>query len=343
MSANNSGYRLLGKKPEGLDIPDFIGSRQWGGPDLQTMRNTILGPSLSLKVPGRQLLFEIGEDQKLMGTLNAEDEQGQALEKNLVVMIHGITGSEESASIVSTAAYLMSMGFPVLRLNLRGCGPSGQTSRGPFHAGLTRDLIAVLDQLPENYRERGVFVLGVSLGGSMLLKYLGEAGEKTAVRAAVGVSVPLNLKATEQQLMEKRNSLYHGYILHGLKNQANLNLAREGYPESVTNAALTAETIYDFDDNYVSVIHDLGGADKYYAEQSAVRYLAGIRTPTLLIHAENDPWVPVQSYEEKSWPEDRDITVLITKDGGHTGFHSRDNKIPWHDRIAALFLELYVS
>ncbi|WP_417319855.1 YheT family hydrolase [Emcibacter sp.] len=343
MSANNCGYRLLGKHLQGLEIPDFIGSRQWGGADLQTMRNTILGPPLTLKQPGERLMFDIEGEQKLAGTLHTENEEGEQLEKNLVILIHGITGSEEAAPIVSTAAYLRSRGFPVLRLNLRGSGPSAKSSYGPFHAGLTEDLIAVLDQLPARYKDQGVFAHASSLGGNMLLKYLGQSGKDTVVRAAVGVSVPLNLRSTERQLMEKRNRLYHGYILHGLKNQANLNLAREGYPETVTNAALMAETISEFDDKYVSVVHNFGGVDKYYSSQSAERFLMGIRKPTLLVHAENDPWVPVDIYEEKLWPEDSDITVLITKDGGHLGFHTQDDKVPWHDRVAAGFLELYVE
>ncbi|MFC7048890.1 YheT family hydrolase [Emcibacter nanhaiensis] len=342
MSAS-SGYRLLGKTPEGLDIPDFVGSKQWGGADLQTMRNTILGPPLTLRKAGERLLFDIDGGQKLAGALHTEDETGAPLEKKLVIMIHGIAGSEEASPMVSAAAYLISQGFPVLRLNLRGCGESAKTSHGPYHAGLTEDLVAVLAQLPEKYRDQGVFAYAASLGGNMLLKYLGETGEDSCVTAAVAVSAPLDLAACEQKLMEKRNSLYHGYILHGLKNQANLNLAREGYPEAVTNAALTAETIYEFDDKYVSVIHSLGGADNYYASQSCGQFLDAICRPTLLIEAENDPWVPVQSYEERDWPEDRDITALITSDGGHLGFHTQDNKIPWHERIAALFFESHLS
>ncbi|WP_321397340.1 YheT family hydrolase [Emcibacter sp.] len=343
MSANNCGYRLLGRKPEGLEIPEFIGSRQWGGPDLQTMRNTILGPPLALQNSGERLLFEIENGQKLVGSFHADNEEDRPLVKNLVILIHGITGSEESASVISSAAYLISQGFPVLRLNLRGSGPSGKTSHGPFHAGLTDDLISVLAQLPEKYRSRGVFVHAASLGGNMLLKYLGEAVGETIVRAAVGFSVPIDLKATEQKLMEKRNSLYHGYILQGLKSQANLNLAREGYPVSVTNAALAAESIYEFDDKYVAKIHNLGGAENYYASQSATGFLAEILKPTLLVHAENDPWVPARIYEERNWPEDKNITVLLTDDGGHAGFHTQDNKVPWHDRLAALFFDLHLS
>ena len=342
MSAS-SGYRLFGKKPDGLDIPEFVGSRQWGGADLQTMRDTILGPPLTLKNDGRRLTFEIEGGQKLVGTLHEEDEQGEPLNKNLVILIHGISGSEEAAPVVATAAYLLSQGFPVLRVNLRGSGPSAETSYGPYHAGLTGDLVAVLDQLPEKYKQQGVFVNAASLGGNMLLKYLGENAGNTIVRAAVTVSTPLDLRACEQKLMEKRNSLYHGYILHGLKNQANINLAREGYPEAVTNAALTAETIYEFDDKYVAVVHNLESADNYYETQSSRNFLGNIRTPTMLIQAENDPWVPVDLYQTYDWNDDGNLTVLITKDGGHMGFHTQDNKIPWHDRVAALFFELHLS
>tara|TARA_B100001939_G_scaffold317864_1_gene304840 strand:- start:1699 stop:2724 length:1026 start_codon:yes stop_codon:yes gene_type:complete len=339
MNENNRGYNLLGSPLGDVRLPDFIVSQKWAGADLQTMRHTILGPSRTLADAGERLYFEIEGGQKIVGALHRCSAEGEALTKPLVILVHGLASSEEAASMVSSAAALIEAGFPVLRLSLRGAGPSAETSIGPTHAGLTKDFVAVLEQLPAQYSMQGVFVMGLSLGGNMMLKYLGLTGKNSLIRAAVAVSTPLDLKAAERKIMESRNSSYHGYILQELKRQ--VKLSKHHHPEAVVKAALAAATLYEFDDVYVSRVHGFDGADKYYASQSAGHFLIGVRVPTLMIHAENDPWIPVEDYRHRIWPEDMTMSVLLTQDGGHLGFHTQDHPSPWHNRVAAVFFEQY--
>lgn len=335
MKENNPGYSPYGRPLDHLELPSFSSSMKWRGADLQTMRNRILGPTLRIEGEFQRIFFDIGEDQKLAASLHKGADQPN--KKPLIIILHGVTGSEESANVISSTAYLTSLGFPVLRLNLRGAGPSAEVSTGPYHGGLTEDLKKVFKQLPEMGLGDDYSLYGISLGGNMMLKCLGEMGALAPVVAAVSISAPLCLKATQQRMAEKRNSLYHGYILLGMKTEA--KLSGESHTAALREVAQSVRRIYDFDDQYVAAVHGMDGAEDYYASQSSAAYVDEITCPTLLIQAENDPWIPSVDYHRKDWSEDGPLSVLITCDGGHVGFHDNGSPIPWHDRVAARFFQ----
>ena len=135
----------------------------------------------------------------------------------LVILIHGLTGWEDSLYILSMTRLLLERGKRVLRLNLRGAGPSRATCGGHYYAGRSQDFRALLAVLPEELTRQGLMVVGYSLGGSMLLKYLGEEGAGTPVRAAATVCAPIDLAATCSNMLRPRNRLYHHYILKTMK------------------------------------------------------------------------------------------------------------------------------
>ncbi len=336
---NNTGFEQLGRLVAGIEIPPFVAGLKWRGGDLQTMRNTVLGPALPLfSSDCRRVSFDLGEGRGLSAALHASS---QANSLPLMVIIHGLTGSEESPNVVSATAYFTTLGYPVLRLNLRGAGPSAATSYGPYHGGLTEDLEKVIEQLLPRRYGLGIVLYGISLGGNMMLKYLGEKGGAAKIRAAIGVSAPLSLKAVQARLRERRNRMYHNYLLLGLKKAAR-NVA-EYYEKELIDRAQAARSIYEYDDGFVAPAHGMSGAEEYYARHSAGKFLSGIRAPTLLIHARNDPWIPVDGYTQQSWPDQGAISLLVAEDGGHAGFHGADHNIPWHDRVAALYLKTVLT
>ena len=111
--------------------------------------------------------------------------------------------------------------------------------------------------------------------------------------------------------------------------------AAPNHPAERIAAAVTAPDIYVYDDVYVAPTHGFDGADDYYARNSSGDYLTKIAVPTLLLHAENDPWIPAKDYLRRQWAWP--LHMAMATDGGHVGFHSQDNKIPWHDRCAEVF------
>jgi predicted alpha/beta-fold hydrolase len=183
----------------------------------------------------------------------------------------------------------------------------------------------------------GIVIVGFSLGGNMLLKYLGEQGRRAPLLGAVSVSAPIDLKASQQRLMQRRNRRYHDYLLARLKedlatpDSALIDLERISID--------TISSIYEFDDRIVAPRNSFANADDYYARCSAKTLLGDIRVPTLLIHARNDPWIPPTAYLSFDWNSNPRLTPLLPRGGGHVGFHGFGSVVPWHDRCIAGFVD----
>ncbi len=320
-------------------FPRFEERAPWWGGDLQTLRNYLVPARIDLSAyPPRRLLLPMadGSGDKLVASLNRPARGGR---RPLVVLIHGLTGCGESRYILVSAAHFLGLGYPVLRMSLRGAGPSRAYCRFEYHAGRSRDLRDALATLPRALRANGLLLVGFSLGANMLIKYLAEEGGSGGVRAAAAVSAPLDLLEASRRLLEPRNAAYHLYLLARLKVESTTPPARLSAAER--RAALAARTVYQFDDRFTARRHGYAGALDYYRRNMALNFLPGVAVPTLLIHAEDDPWIPPSSYRAFDWGCNRRLTPLLASGGGHVGFHARDHEVPWHNRcISTYFREV---
>lgn len=314
-----------------LSIEPFVPLRLWRGGDLQTIRNRVSYIEPDLAGYTSQLI-EIetidNSGDRLLARVNAP------LRKNsdaAVVLVHGLTGSEDSRNIRTSAAYFLNEGYTVARLNLRGAGPSANTCRNYYHAGRSDDLATALQRLSTKIGADGCYVMGVSLGGNMLLKYLAEVGTAGPVRAAVAISPPVDLRAAQQRIMHPRNALYHWYLMRAMKT-ALRPTAAEAFKEPLARVA----SVYDFDDQIVAPLNKFSGAPEYYARASALPLLEQVKVPALILHPRNDPWVPIEPLQSSA-VRNQNLSVLIPDDGGHVGFHARDTVWPWHNRCALAF------
>ena len=319
-------------------FPRFVPRAPWWGGDLQTVRNTMLGARDDLaRWPGERVSFAMpdGSGDRLSAMLHRPD--GEACGP-LVVILHGLTGCEDSVHVRASAAYFLARGWPALRLNLRGAGPSRKSCRGLYHAGRTDDLRAVLDVLAAEPGAGDIVVLGYSLGGNVALKLLGEAGAAPLpgrVRAAASVSAPIDLAATWRNFRRPRNRLYQAWLLARMKEEAVAPGA--AVSEAERRAVAGARTIFEFDDSFVAPRNGFAGADNYYARCSSAHVLARIGLATLLISARDDPWVPVAPYMAHDWQATPALTPLLPRRGGHVGFHGRGGRAAWHDLCAERF------
>jgi len=327
---------ILGR-PAG-PFPAFHSRFPWIGGDLQTLRNKLSWrrPDVT-PFPAARLTFPMSDDSGdcLSALLNmpARDDG-----KPLIILIHGLTGDEDSRNIMTSAAHHLGNGHPVMRLNLRGAGPSLGKCRHHYHAGRSSDLRDVLAALPDNLTSRGVYLIGVSLGGNMLLKFLGENDCMELVRAAVAVCPPIDLKAAQHRIMAPRNAVYHTYMLRSMKQDAWSTVPH--HDPAARDLFDRVRSIYDFDDLIVAPRNGFADAEDYYRRASAASFLPSIKVPTLVIAPRNDPWIPARIFLERQWPTDRAVTLIMPPDGGHVGFHAADNVIPWHDRASSLFFDL---
>ncbi len=313
-------------------VPLFRERAPWFGGDLQTLRNVLRGAPRDLP-GGERLLLAVSGGDRLAARL---DRPAGPFSRPLIVLVHGLGGSETSGSVVASMRHLVSQGWPVLRLNLRGALPSRPTAAGHYHAGRTGDLADSLRGLPAELTRHGIVLNGQSLGGNLVLKFMGEGGHGLPVLGAVAVSSPIDLAATCAKMLTPRNFVYQRYMLEAMKCDA---LAPGAAVSATERAAIAAaRNVYEFDDRFIAPRFGYRDAGEYYESNAAKHFLAGITQPTLILHALDDPWIPASCYTAIDWPRLPVIESVLTPRGGHLGFHSRGSRVPWHDQVTAWWL-----
>lgn len=335
---------LVAASAAAAELPDldvnFRPRFPWWGGDLQTLHNRVMKTDADLTPwPSDSLTLPMADDSgdRLLARLHRNG--GGA--KPLVLLIHGMTGCEDSSYIRVSSRFFLERGHPILRLNLRGAGPSNRFCRRHYNAGSSQDLQAVFAQLRQREKSlmaAGCFAVGYSLGGNILLKTLAENAGSLPLRAAVSVSTPLDLKATQANLMKPRNKAYHGYLLRGLcRDRLAGPLVSDEERQII---ATKVRSIYDYDNHIVAPANGFVGAEDYYAKSAAGPRLGEIRTETLVIHASDDPWIPAACYRAIDWRGlGAPVNLCLTATGGHVGFHEAGRVVPWHDRAAAAFFD----
>ncbi|HEX3282268.1 MAG TPA: alpha/beta fold hydrolase [Pyrinomonadaceae bacterium] len=240
-----------------------------------------------------------------------------------IVIWHGIEGSSDSTYMLSIAQKSFSIGFNVIRMNLRTCGGTEHLTPTIYHGGLTEDLRAVVSELIAKDGLSRLCLVGVSLGGNLVLKLAGEYGDKppAEVLAVCAISPSIDLEASAERILKRSNWLYQQDFVRRLKQR--LRLKHKLFPDQYDISGLSSvKTLREFDDRYTSRAHGFDGAADYYYRASAIRVIDRIRVPTLIIHAEDDPFIPFAPMLDPAVSNNPYILVAATKQGGHVAFIS---------------------
>ncbi|MBK8454700.1 MAG: hydrolase [Thiofilum sp.] len=233
-----------------------------------------------------------------------------------ILVIHGLEGSLESHYAKPTLKALYEAGFSPIFMQLRGSAGIPNHKPYSYHSGRTQDVAEVLDYLAATQRTV-VGLVGFSLGGNLTLKYMGEVGVNTTIRAAVAISIPFQLAACAQRLEQGFSKLYGRHLLNDLKNSYRRKFHNRPKPLAVNLEQIT--TLYQFDDQVTAPLNGFKDAADYYAKSSSAAFLKAIHYPTLIIHAKDDPFmtpaiVPTASEISAA------VTLAISEHGGHVGF-----------------------
>ena len=251
----------------------------------------------------------------------------------IVVVLHGLEGSTRREYISLMLRELFDRGLRGVGMNFRGCGGEPNRSACFYHSGETGDLAHVVDVLRDRYPGCPIGGAGFSLGGNVLLKYLGERGQEAPIAAAVAVSVPFDLPGCAQRLSSGvMRRTYGAYFLRSLKRKVSAKRHRLN-GEADVDRALAARTLRDFDDAFTAPIHGFAGAEDYYARSDVRRYLARIRVPALLVQARDDPFLPTGAPPEAAVTANPHLAAAFTDRGGHLGFV--EGTFPWRPRFWA--------
>ncbi len=234
----------------------------------------------------------------------------------VVLVLHGLEGSSRSHYAGRILQRLRSAGYQGVLMHFRGCsGAPNRLARG-YTAGDSDDLESVTALLRRRFPDRPLAAVGYSLGGNVLLKWLGQSAPPLA--CAVAVSVPFELACTAERLERGFSRLYQAYLLAKLRRSALRKVHYPGFP--VTRETLATLTgLRRFDDAVTAPLHGYSGAEEYYRDASSRQYLHAIPTPTLLIQARDDPFM-----DERAIPLARELsastTLELSRQGGHVGF-----------------------
>lgn len=261
--------------------------------------------------------------------------------KRLAILSHGLEGTSSKPYMLGMVRALNRRGWDVLAWNLRGC--SGEPNKLPraYHSGATDDLEAVIVHVLKKYRYRSLALVGFSLGGNLTLKYLGEKGTgvDSRVQRAVAFSVPCHLKSTALHLEKLSNKLYLALFLASLASKIRAKkkiLPERALPENLWKAT----NFREFDDLYTAPVNGFKNAEDYWKKSSSETFLSGIRVPTLLVNAEDDPFLPERCYPKEKARKNPNLFLEIPKSGGHVGFiaFNRAGEY-WSETRTASFLE----
>lgn len=247
-----------------------------------------------------------------------------------LLFLHGLEGTIRSHYVAGFFAEAQRRGWAADLLIFRGCG--SEPNRGPrfYHSGETGDLGFVLDRIQREHPHAPILLAGVSLGGNVLLKFLGESGSgiPERIRAAATISVPYDLERGARYIANGFARVYDRHFMRTLRRKALEKL--EQYPGLFDRVALErAQTIYAFDDAVTAPVHGFADAHDYYSRSSALGWIDRVSVPTLLLSAVDDPFLPREVLDDvrRVANGNRNLQLEFVDHGGHVGFIG--GRWPW--------------
>jgi uncharacterized protein len=273
-------------------------------------------------LPQEERLFTVAPQAQLKGFCHWQDNRKLS---PTVILVHGLEGSSESRYMRGIAAKTYQVGFNVVRMNQRTCGGTERLSPTLYNSGLSGDYRAIVNELVHQDGLDRIWLIGYSMGGNLVLKAAGELGHAQSALAGVAAVCPnINPTICAQALEEPRNWIYHRHFVTQLK--ARLRRKAAVFPGKWNLSLLDQiTTISKFDDVYTA--HDGGyrdGADYY--DRAGARHVVGtIAVPTLIITAQDDPFIPYSMFTVPEIQTHPHIRVVAPRHGGHCGFFQWSN------------------
>lgn len=236
-----------------------------------------------------------------------------------VLLLHGLEGSMDSHYIGGMLAALSTAGWRSVLMHFRGCSGEPNRLARRYHSGETSDLAYVAATLRARHPDSPLCAVGFSLGGNVLLKWLGETGAANPLAAAVAVSVPFELDRSVKMLEQGFARVYERYLLRRLLRSTQRKFASRDTAGVDPAVLANVRTLWNFDDAVTAPLHGFHDARDYYRQSSSRPFLASIAIPTLVVHALDDPFLPRESVP-RAVDVSNTVTLELSEHGGHVGF-----------------------
>ena len=292
-----------------------------GNPHLQTLWGPLWRPTVHLQRPRERLWLADGD------FLDLDWHGPHATDAPLVLVLHGLTGSSNSPYVAGLQRALAEQGWASVAINWRGCSGEPNLRVRSYHSGASDDLAEVIGQLRARRPCAPLHAVGYSLGGNVLLKYLGETGSASGLESAVAVSVPFRLDQCADRIGQGLSKIYQAHFMRAMLTYVRDKQARflrEGHSEGLARLEGLGpldrmRTFWDFDGRVTAPLHGFADARDYYRKSSSRYFLGDIRTRTLIIQALDDPFVFPHSLPT---PNELSSCTRFERHakGGHVGF-----------------------
>ena len=270
-------------------------------------------------------------------------------EKGIVILMHGLTGCSSSHYILGLQQALERQNFTTAALNFRACSGEPNLKAGSYHAGFTNDIHQLYQTIRKQNPNTPIYTVGFSLGGNIMLKWLGEYADELDISGAVAVSVPFKLANCADKVDTGLSKIYRYHLIGEMKKKlaGKLKFFEENnlHSESQKLKALGdigwIKSFWEFDHHVVAALHGFDGVNDYYQKNSSIGFLKDIQTNTLLIHAKDDPFMS-PSVLPNEHELSKSTRLITTQNGGHVGFINRNTEGEvdyWLERKVVSFLE----
>lgn len=263
-----------------------------------------------------------------------------------LVVLHGLEGSSTAHYMRGVANKAWLAGFNAVLLNQRNCGGTEHLSMSLYHSGLTEDVDIVLRTLTAEGHTR-IGLAGYSLGGNLALKLAGDYGDQPlhALKAVVAVSPVMDLGRCVGALERRSNVVYQWNFVRNLK--ARMRRKAAAFPGHFSTEPLDRiHSVRDFDEAYTAPFFGFRDASDYYYRAAALRVIDRIRVPTLIVSAEDDPFVPAESFADPAIAANPAVRLELTRHGGHCAFVGEangDDDGYWAEREIVAFVRARVD
>ncbi len=311
-----SGTEIL-SHPSASITNDFVPRRLLRGAHAQTVAGNFLKRANRLPPP-EERLFQIEQDVRILCHCHWQPQPRQCL---TLMIVHGLEGSSSSRYVIGTGSRAWAQGWNVVRMNIRGCGGTEHLSSTLYHSGLSHDVEKlVVEMIARDGLER-VALAGFSMGGNQVLRAVGTWGANTPPQliAATAVSPSCDLAISADRLHRPSNTIYEQWFLISLRKSFRRKSAL--WPGRFDPALLKhVRSMRDFDEHITARYMGFAGAADYYDKASSSHVLDRIAVPTLVIHADDDPFIEISAESQRKLLDNPNVTFLSTRHGGHCAF-----------------------
>jgi predicted alpha/beta-fold hydrolase len=252
--------------------------------------------------------------------LDLDWSRSAGISEKVVVLLHGLEGNAQRKYIKGQARELLKAGYDCCAVNFRGCSGEDNRLYRSYNAGATEDLEAVIIHILEQDHYKRIDLVGFSLGGNLLLKYLGEGRDlPPAIQKGVAVSTPLDLEGSLNRLTEAHNWVYRTTFLRRLRQKYKRKML--SHPDKMGPRELSSiRTLIDFDHLYTAKAHGFKDAYDYYRQNSCRQFLPNICHKVLILNAENDTFLSPNCYPVELASRSNIIYLESPDFGGHVGY-----------------------